>query len=160
MECRWLGGSSRSRQSASPRHNDLWGGDRFEPKTHAQLDAFVAGGSTFIDTADVRRAPEVVGEWLRKTPGTAFHLDDEGPLLPYGRVLANERGQGQHYLNGGDGDKEPESGLGGGGDGQILDLYQSPRMDPQTPLEETVGSRLQDTTDRRRSQLRTSRCGS
>src|SRR4051794_29646684 len=66
MEYRTLGRSGCA-VSALCLGTMTFGNESDEKESHAQLDAFVAAGGTFIDTADVYSAGEserIIGRWL------------------------------------------------------------------------------------------------
>ncbi len=106
-----------------------------EAGAHAQLDAFVAAGGNFVDTADVYQAgasEEIIGRWLASRQGMA----DQIVLATKGRFPI---GEGTNSV--GLSRKHLTSAL----DGSLrrlgvdrIDLYQVHAYDPLTPLEETL----------------------
>lgn len=111
-----------------------FGNETDEAGAHAQLDAFVAAGGNFVDTADVYSAgasEEIVGRWLASR-GSA----DEIVLATKGRFP-----MGDHVNGVGLSRKHLTSAL----DGSLrrlgvdrIDLYQVHAFDPLTPLDETL----------------------
>ena len=68
-----------------------FGTESDEDVAHAQLDAYVAAGGNFVDTADVYSAgvsEEIIGRWLAARPGDARpgRARDQGPLPDRGRA--------------------------------------------------------------------------
>lgn len=119
---------------------NVFGWTADEATSHAVLDAYVAGGGTFIDTADIYSAwvpgnvggesEAILGSWLAKNPGRRDDL-----------VVATKCSQ-----------LAPNKGLGrdailGAADASLqrlqtdrIDLYWAHYDDPDTPLEETLAA--------------------
>jgi aryl-alcohol dehydrogenase-like predicted oxidoreductase len=113
-----------------------FGAEADEATSHKLLDAFVAGGGNFVDTADVYSAgasEEIIGRWLAARPADVaasvvlatkgrFPTDDS----PNGRGLSSRHltralDASLHRLR-----------------VDAVDLYQVHAFDPWTPLEETL----------------------
>lgn len=99
----------------------------------AQLDAFVAAGGTFIDTADVYSkgvSEEIIGGWLAERPG----IRDQVVIATKGRFAMNARptgvGLSRRHLS-----DALEASLRRLGVDSV-DLYQLHAWDPLTPIEE------------------------
>src|SRR5438128_12517944 len=70
MEYRSLGGSGAV-VSSYAIGTMTFGAETPEEEAHAQLDAFVEAGGTFVDTADVYAdgaSEEIIGRWLSSRP--------------------------------------------------------------------------------------------
>lgn len=102
---------------------------------HAQLDAFLAAGGTFVDTADVYSrgvSEEIVGGWLAARPGARdrvvlatkarFPMGDEPNHVGLSRKHLAEALDASLRRLGVD----------------AIDLYQLHSFDPLTPLDETL----------------------
>jgi aryl-alcohol dehydrogenase-like predicted oxidoreductase len=105
-----------------------------EEEAHAQLDAFVEAGGTFVDTADVYGggvSEEIVGRWLSARPG---ELRDRVVLATKGRFPTgpgpNDVGLSRRHLRRALEDSLRRLGV------DHLDLYQVHAWDPWTPPEE------------------------
>lgn len=111
-------------------------GDETPPEdSHAQLDAFVDAGGTFIDTADVYSqgvSESIIGEWLASRDG----MRDRVVLATKGRFpmgdTTNGVGLSRRHLA--DALDASLSRLGV----ETVDLYQLHAWDPLTPLDETL----------------------
>ncbi|MCB0877748.1 MAG: aldo/keto reductase [Thermoleophilia bacterium] len=112
-----------------------------EQRSFAVLDAFVAAGGNFIDTADVYAvwandgdggdSETIIGNWIRARGGKPEGLviaTKVGSPMPYGWGLGRE-----HVL---DSAKRSIERLGV----DAIDLYYAHRDDDDTPLEETLGA--------------------
>jgi aryl-alcohol dehydrogenase-like predicted oxidoreductase len=119
---------------------NVFGWTADEPTSHAVLDAYVAGGGTFVDTADVYSAwvdgnaggesEAIIGTWLAANPAKRDDL-----------VIATKVSQ-----------LAPNKGLGrdailGAADASLkrlqtdhIDLYWAHYDDADTPLEETLAA--------------------
>ena len=119
---------------------NVFGWTADEAASHAVLDAYVAGGGSFVDTADVYSAwipgnsggdsEAIIGSWLAKNPDKRDGL-----------VIATKCGQ-----------LAPHTGLGrdailAAADASLerlrtdrIDLYWAHQDDPGTPLEETLAA--------------------
>jgi aryl-alcohol dehydrogenase-like predicted oxidoreductase len=112
-----------------------FGGDTDEVTACRMLDAFVANGGTFIDTADGYadgRSEEILGRWLTGRSRDdlviatkVFHRTGPGP---------NDRGLGRKHLI-----TAVEASLRRLRT-DYLDLYQAHVFDESTPLEETLST--------------------
>ena len=135
MEYRTLGNSGTV-VSAHALGTMTFGAEADEPTSHLILDAFLAAGGTFIDTADVYSSgisEEIIGSWL------ASHLADREQVViatkarfPMG-IGPNDLGLTRRHLG-----RALDASLGRLGVEQI-DLYQMHAWDALTPIEETLG---------------------
>src|SRR3954452_5502917 len=119
---------------------NVFGWTADEATSHAVLDAYVAGGGTFVDTADVYSAwvdgnsggesETIIGSWLAKNP------DKRDDLVVATKVsqLAPNKGLGRDAIL-------------GAADASLqrlqtdrIDLYWAHYDDPDTPLEETLAA--------------------
>lgn len=111
-------------------------GDETSPEdSHAQLDAFVDAGGTFIDTADVYSqgvSESIIGEWLAGRDG----MRDRVVLATKGRFPMGDstNGVGLSRRHLADALDASLSRLGV----ETVDLYQLHAWDPLTPLDETL----------------------
>jgi aryl-alcohol dehydrogenase (NADP+) len=113
-----------------------FGAEADESTSHELLDAFVAGGGTFVDTADVYSngaSEEIIGRWFASRPADVTEpvvLATKGrfPMdgSPNGAGLSN-----RHLTRALDASLR-RLGL------DAVDLYQVHAWDPWTPLEETL----------------------
>jgi aryl-alcohol dehydrogenase-like predicted oxidoreductase len=107
-----------------------------EAVSHAQMDAYVEAGGTFIDTADVYgdgASEEIVGRWLGRQPA---EIRGQIVLATKGRFPTgegpNDAGLSRRHLR--DALDASLRRL----DVDAVDLYQVHAFDPLTPLEETL----------------------
>ncbi|WP_344469962.1 aldo/keto reductase [Nakamurella flavida] len=135
MEYRRLG-SAGCAVSAFTLGTMTFGNETDEAGSREQLDAFVAAGGTFIDTADVYNAgvsESIIGRWLA----------DRGPAVRDQIVLTtkarfpmgdgpNDLGLSRRHLQTAVRASLTRLGV------DTLDLYQVHAYDPLTPLEETL----------------------
>ena len=135
MEYRTLGNSGTV-VSAHALGTMTFGAEADEPTSHLILDAFLAAGGTFIDTADVYSSgisEEIIGSWLASHP-----TDREQVVIatkarfPMG-IGPNDLGLTRRHLR-----RALDASLGRLGVEQI-DLYQMHAWDALTPIEETLG---------------------
>lgn len=111
-------------------------GDETSPEdSHAQLDAFLDAGGTFIDTADVYSqgtSETIVGQWLAARDGAR----DEVVLATKGRfpMGSSTNGVGLSRRHLADALDASLDRLGV----ESIDLYQLHAWDPLTPLDETL----------------------
>jgi len=133
MEYRTLGGSGAV-VSSYAIGTMTFGVETPEEEAHAQLDAFVEAGGTFVDTADVYGggvSEEIVGRWLSARPG---ELRDRVVLATKGRFPTgpgpNDVGLSRRHLRRALEDSLRRLGV------DHLDLYQVHAWDPWTPPEE------------------------
>jgi aryl-alcohol dehydrogenase (NADP+) len=113
-----------------------FGAEADEKTSHGILDAYVAAGGNFIDTADVysRGASEtIIGRWLAAHPSEAEQLviATKG-RFPMGEGV-NDLGLSRRHLG-----RALDASLTRLGVEQI-DLYQMHAWDAHTPIEETLG---------------------
>ncbi len=135
MEYRTLGNSGTV-VSAHALGTMTFGAEADEPTSHLILDAFLAAGGTFIDTADVYSSgtsEEIIGSWLASHPA-----DREQVVIatkarfPMG-TGPNDLGLTRRHLG-----RALDASLHRLGVEQI-DLYQMHAWDALTPIEETLG---------------------
>jgi aryl-alcohol dehydrogenase-like predicted oxidoreductase len=112
-----------------------FGSEADEPTSHAIIDAFVAGGGTFIDTADVYSGNEserIIGRWLRDHPIEAQQV----VLTTKGRFPQgdgpNDLGLSRRHLRVALDASLERLGV------DHIDLYQMHAWDALTPIEETL----------------------
>ncbi|MEC5189787.1 MULTISPECIES: aldo/keto reductase [unclassified Arthrobacter] len=112
-----------------------FGAEATEEQSHAILDAYVAAGGNFIDTADVYSAgvsEEIIGRWLAARP----EARDRVVLATKGRFPMgpgpNDVGTSRRHLNRALDDSLRRLGV------EQIDLYQLHAWDPVTPLEESL----------------------
>jgi aryl-alcohol dehydrogenase-like predicted oxidoreductase len=135
MELRTLGRSGCA-VSTLALGTMTFGAESDEGTSHAQLDAYFAGGGNLIDTADVYAggaSEEIVGRWLAKQPA---EIRDQVVLATKGRFATgagpNDLGLSRRHLR-----RALEASLRRLGVDHV-DLYQVHAFDPHTPLEETL----------------------
>ena len=135
MEFRTLGNSGCSVSNLC-LGTMTFGAEADEAVSHAQLDAFVAAGGNFVDTADVYAkgtSEQIIGRWFANRPAEVtepvvlatkgrFPLDDS----PNGLGLSN-----RHLTRALDNSLR-RLGL------DSVDLYQLHAFDAWTPMEETL----------------------
>jgi aryl-alcohol dehydrogenase-like predicted oxidoreductase len=112
-----------------------FGAEADERTSHAILDAYIARGGNFVDTADVYcdgRSEEIIGRWLAANSADASQLvvATKG-RFPMG-AGPNDRGTSRRHLR-----LALEASLRRLGVDHI-DLYQLHAWDPLTPLDETL----------------------
>jgi aryl-alcohol dehydrogenase-like predicted oxidoreductase len=112
-----------------------FGDESDETVSHAQLDAFVEAGGTFIDTADVYAGTEseaIIGRWLAARPP---EVRDQVVIATKGRFPTgtgpNDLGLSRRHLA-----RALDASLRRLGV-EAIDLYQVHAWDPLTPLDET-----------------------
>ncbi len=110
-----------------------FGHESSREESHRQLDAFVAAGGNFVDTADVYThgtSEEIIGGWLAERPG----VRDEVVIATKGRFPMSRHPNGvglsRRHLS----DALDASLRRLGVD--AIDLYQLHSWDPLTPIEE------------------------
>ncbi|MGH8869752.1 MAG: aldo/keto reductase [Actinomycetes bacterium] len=135
MEYRMLGRSGCV-VSAYALGTMTFGREIDEADSHAQVDAFVEAGGTFVDTADVyadTASEEIVGSWLANRPS---EVRDQVVVATKGRFPTgpgpNDRGTSRRHLSRALDASLARLGL------DAIDLYQVHAWDPLTPLEETL----------------------
>jgi len=135
MEYRTLGRSGCA-VSALCLGTMTFGAETDEAEAHEQLDIFVEGGGTLIDTADVYSdgaAEEILGGWLASRPAD---VRDRVVLATKGRFPMghepNAQGNSRRHLR-----RALDASLRRLGVDHV-DLYQLHAWDPLTPLEESL----------------------
>jgi aryl-alcohol dehydrogenase-like predicted oxidoreductase len=115
-----------------------FGAEADETASHAILDRYVEGGGRFIDTADVYShgvSEEIIGRWLAKRGG---HGHDDLVVATKARFSMGDGpddvGAGRRHLV-----QALDASLRRLGV-EAIDLYQMHAWDPDTPLEETLGT--------------------
>jgi aryl-alcohol dehydrogenase-like predicted oxidoreductase len=134
MEHRLLGNSGTVVSSLT-LGTMTFGSEADEPTSHAIIDAFVAGGGTFIDTADVYTAgtsETIIGRWLRDHPEEAKQvvLATKG-RFPMGEG-PNDVGLSRRHLRTALDASLTRLGV------DHIDLYQMHAWDALTPIDETL----------------------
>jgi aryl-alcohol dehydrogenase-like predicted oxidoreductase len=112
-----------------------FGAEASEEVSHQLIDAYVAGGGNFLDTADVYSSgvsEEIIGRWLASHPSDASQLviATKG-RFPMG-LGSNNVGLSRRHLNVALDDSLRRLGV------EHIDLYQMHAWDAVTPLEETL----------------------
>ena len=111
-----------------------FGAETLETDAHAILDAFVAAGGTFIDTADVYAAGKserIVGRWLAARGGADDLVIATKGRFPVGPdARPNDQGLSRAHLT-----RALDASLTRLGVDHV-DLYQVHAWDPLTPAEE------------------------
>jgi aryl-alcohol dehydrogenase-like predicted oxidoreductase len=135
MEYRTLGRSGCA-VSALCLGTMTFGAESDEKVSHAQLDAFVEAGGTFVDTADVYAGGEsesIIGRWYASRPAT---VTDRIVLASKGRFPTagdpNGAGLSNRHLTRALDASLTRLGL------DVIDLYQAHSWDPLTPIDETL----------------------
>lgn len=111
-----------------------FGAESDEAMSHAILDRFVAGGGTFIDTADVYSrgvSEEIIGRWLAKSGRRPEVVIGTKARFPMSDDPA-DRGAGRAHLQ-----RALEASLRRLAV-DVVDLYQIHAWDPDTPIDETL----------------------
>ncbi|RFA18110.1 aldo/keto reductase [Subtercola boreus] len=113
-----------------------FGAEADETTSHAILDAYVEGGGTFIDTADVYSAgtsETIIGHWLTANPEKAAQM----VLATKGRFPMgegpNDLGLSRRHLRTALDASLARLGV------EHIDLYQMHAWDALTPIDETLG---------------------
>lgn len=112
-----------------------FGAEADEPTSHAIIDAYVAAGGNFIDTADVYTAgvsEEIIGRWLAAHPAEAAQMiiATKG-RFPMG-AGPNDLGTSRRHLRTALDNSLRRLGI------EHIDLYQMHAWDAITPLDETL----------------------
>ena len=112
-----------------------FGAEADETTSHAIIDAYVAAGGNFIDTADVYssgRSEEIIGRWLAAHPteATQIVIATKG-RFPMG-AGPNDLGTSRRHLRAALDDSLRRLGV------DHIDLYQMHAWDAVTPLGETL----------------------
>jgi aryl-alcohol dehydrogenase-like predicted oxidoreductase len=134
MDYRTLGNSGAS-VSELTLGTMTFGAEADETTSHQILDAFVAGGGTLVDTADVYSAgvsEEIIGRWLAARPTDAAQV----VLATKGRFPMgdgpNDVGLSRRHLARALDDSLRRLGT------EHVDLYQMHAWDALTPIDETL----------------------
>jgi aryl-alcohol dehydrogenase-like predicted oxidoreductase len=134
MDHRLLGNSGTAVSSLT-LGTMTFGSEADEPTSHAIIDAFVAGGGTFLDTADVYSGNEserIIGRWLQAHPTEAQQV----VLATKGRFPQgdgpNDHGTSRRHLRVALDASLERLGV------DHVDLYQMHAWDALTPIEETL----------------------
>ncbi|HEY4050908.1 MAG TPA: aldo/keto reductase [Acidobacteriaceae bacterium] len=115
-----------------------------EPQSFKVLDAFVAAGFDFIDTADVysRWAPPNKGGESETILGNWMKQRGNRDKIILATKVGNDMGDGKKGLSSSYIAQAVEDSLKRL-QTDYIDLYQSHQDDPQTPIEETLGAYAQ-----------------
>jgi aryl-alcohol dehydrogenase-like predicted oxidoreductase len=112
-----------------------FGAEADEATSHRIIDAYLAAGGNFLDTADVYSAgksEEIIGRWLKAHPTEARQV----VLASKGRFPMgpgpNDLGLSRRHLNQALDDSLRRLGV------EHIDLYQMHAWDALTPIEETL----------------------
>jgi aryl-alcohol dehydrogenase (NADP+) len=134
MQYRTLGGSGAA-VSEQALGTMTFGAEATEETSHEILDAYVEGGGTFIDTADVYSAgvsETIIGHWLAEHPTEAAQL----VIATKGRFPMgdgpNDVGLSRRHLRTALDASLTRLGV------DHIDLYQMHAWDAHTPIEETL----------------------
>ncbi len=113
-----------------------FGHEADEPSSHAIIDAYLAAGGNFVDTADrysMGVSEEIIGRWLKAHPSGAEQIVlATKARFPMGQQGPNDHGLSRRYLA-----RALDASLARLGVERI-DLYQAHGWDALTPVEETV----------------------
>src|SRR5438046_113143 len=122
---------------------NIFGWTTDEDASYAVLDAFVEAGGNFVDSADVysRWVPgnqggeseEVLGRWMRARGNRADVIVATQPGSPMGDD-GTKQGLSKRWMTQAVEDSLRRLQT------DYIDLYQSHRDDPNTPIEETLGA--------------------
>ena len=134
MKYRTLGNSGTI-VSAQTLGTMTFGAEADEKTSHQIIDAFIAAGGTFIDTADVYSAgtsEQIIGHWLKNHPTERAQV----VIATKGRFPmgdgSNDLGLSRRHLGRALNDSLRRLGV------EQIDLYQMHAWDALTPLEETL----------------------
>jgi aryl-alcohol dehydrogenase-like predicted oxidoreductase len=112
-----------------------FGAEADEATSHAILDAYVAGGGNFLDTADIYsagRSEEILGSWLAANPTEAQQMVlATKARFPMGSG-PNDLGTSRRHLRTALEDSLRRLGV------EHIDLYQLHAWDALTPLDESL----------------------
>src|ERR1041385_4487052 len=109
---------------------------RDDVESRATLDRALELGINFLDTADVYgpyRNEELIGSWLKGKRDRVFVATKFGAVRESGGPVIGVNGRPDYVRSACDGSLK-RLGI------ETIDLYYQHRVDPDTPIEETVGA--------------------
>jgi aryl-alcohol dehydrogenase-like predicted oxidoreductase len=109
---------------------------RDDVESRATLDRALELGINFLDTADVygpHKNEELIGSWLKGKRGRVFIATKFGAVRNPGGPVIGVNGRAEYVRSACDGSLK-RLGI------DNIDLYYQHRVDPDTPIEETVGA--------------------